>query len=136
MLPRLPYAKCRQLLQAKCSSAGVELIRIDPAYTSTIGAVKCASRRGGSVHAAGAAVIARCVQKLTERLPRTGTYVRVPVRCDHHALELTGRKSRESRVVAWRNVHPAYRGVVREHWLATRSGSPQQSAQSTADRGG
>jgi IS605 OrfB family transposase len=40
MLSGLLYARYRQLLEAKCFHAGVELIRINPAYTSTIGAVK------------------------------------------------------------------------------------------------
>ena len=120
MLSGLLYAKDRQLLEAKCFRAGVELILIDPAYTSTIGAVKYAARRGWSVHAAAAGVIARRGQKLTERLLRTGTVVRVPVRGGHHALELPARKSGDSRATVWRSVHAAYRGVVRERWLATR----------------
>jgi hypothetical protein len=45
MLSGLLYAKCRQLLEAKCIRAGVEVIRVNPAYTSTIGAVKYASHR-------------------------------------------------------------------------------------------
>lgn len=93
MLSGLLYAKYRQLLEAKCFRAGVELIRIDPAYTSTIGAVKYASRRGWSVHAAAAGVIARRGQKLTERLPRAGTVTRVPAQGGHHALELPARKA-------------------------------------------
>ena len=43
MLSGLLYAKFRQLLEAKCFRADVELIPIDPAYTSTIGAVKYAA---------------------------------------------------------------------------------------------
>ena len=131
MISGLLYAKYRQLLEAKCFRAGVELIKIDLAYTSTIGAVKYASRRGWSVHAAAAGAIARRGRKLTERLPRAGTDVRVPVRGGHHALELPARKGRDSRVAAWRSVHAAYRGVVREHWLATRRGSPPRSAKGT-----
>ncbi|CAG9222041.1 hypothetical protein BCAR13_440120 [Paraburkholderia caribensis] len=125
------YAKYRLLLEAKCFRAGVELILIDPAYTSTIGAVKYAARRGWSVHAAAAGVIARRGQKLTERLPRAGTAVSVPVRGGHHALELPARKSGDSRVAAWRSVHAAYRDMVRERWLATRRGSPRRSAATT-----
>ncbi|MFP3555513.1 transposase [Paraburkholderia sp. SIMBA_049] len=136
MLSGLLYAKYRQLLEAKCFRAGVELILIDPAYTSTIGAVKYASRRGWSVHAAAAGVIARRGQKLPERLPRTGTGVRVPVRGGHHALELPARKSGDSRVAAWRSVHAAYRGVVRERWLATRGGLPRRSATGITGCGG
>ena len=131
MLSGLLYAKYRQLLEAKCFRAGVELIRIDPAFTSTIGAVKYASRRGWSVHAAAAGVIARRGQKLTERLPRAGTDVRVPVRGGHHVLELPARIAGDSRVAAWRAVHAAYRGVVRERWLATWRGSPRHSAKGT-----
>ncbi|MFM0347827.1 hypothetical protein [Paraburkholderia sp. RL17-347-BIC-D] len=132
----LLYAKYRQRLEAKCFWAGVELILFDPAYTSTIGAVKYAARRGWSVHAAAAGAIARRGQKLTERLPRAGTVPRVPVRGGHHALELPARKSRGSRVAAWRSVHAAYRGVVRGQWLATRGGKPRRSATGTTGDGG
>ncbi len=131
MLSGLLYAKYRQLLEAKCFRAGVELIMIDPVFTSTIGAVKYASRRGWSVHAAAAGVIARRGQKLTERLPRAGTDVRVPVRGGHHILELPARMAGDSRVAAWRGVHAAYRGVVRERWLATPGGKPSRSAKGT-----
>ena len=129
-------AKYRQLLEAKCFRAGVERILIDPAYTSIIGAVKYAARRGWSVHAAAAGVIARRGQKLTERLPRTGTAARVPVQGGHHALELPARKSGDSRVAAWRDVHAAYRGVMRERWLATRDGSLHRSATGITGYGG
>lgn len=71
-----------------------------PAYTSTIGAVKYAARRGWSVHAAAAGVIARRGQQLTERLPGTDTVIRVPVRGGHHALELPAGIAGDSRVAA------------------------------------
>jgi IS605 OrfB family transposase len=134
MLSGLLYSKYRQLLEAKCFRAGVELIRIDAAFTSTIGAVKYASRRGWSVHAAAAAVIARRGQKLSERPLRVGMVVRVPVQSGHHALELPARKRGDSRDAVWRNVHAAYRGVVRERWLVTRRGSPRRSAKGTMGR--
>jgi IS605 OrfB family transposase len=136
MLSGLLYAKYRQLLKAKCFRAGVELILIDPAYTSTIGAVKYAARRGWSVHAAAAGVIAHRGQKLTERLPGADTVIRVPARGGHHALKLPARKNRDSRVVAWRSAHAAYRGAVREQWLATWGGKPRRSATGTTGDGG
>ncbi|MEX3945975.1 hypothetical protein AB4Y44_42025 [Paraburkholderia sp. BR10937] len=40
MLSGLLYSKYRQLLEAKCFPAGVELIMINAAWTSSIGAVK------------------------------------------------------------------------------------------------
>ena len=104
---RMLYAKYRQQLTAKCHRAGVELILIHPAYTSTIGAVKYAARRCWSVHAAAAGVIARRGQKLSERLPRAGTDVRVPVRGRHEVLRLHVRKDRRSRQGAWGEVHTA-----------------------------
>ena len=65
VLSGLLYAKYRQLLEAKWFRAGVELILIDPTYRSTIGAVKYAARRGWSVRAAAAGVIACRGKKLT-----------------------------------------------------------------------
>ena len=132
---RLPsgllYAKHRQLHLAKCFWGSVELIRlIRPVRRPQRGEIHTATRL--SVHAAAADVVAHKAQKLTERrLPRPNTAVRVPVRGGHHALEPPARKSRESRVTVWRSVHAARRGMVREHWLAARCGSPRQSAKGT-----
>lgn len=128
MLSGLRYAKYRQLLETKCFRAGVELTRIDPAHTSTIGAVKYASRRSWNVHAAAAGAIARRGQKLTERLPRAGTAVRVPVQGGHHVLELPARTARDSRAAVWRKICAVYRGVVRGRWLGARRGSSRCSA--------
>jgi hypothetical protein len=135
MLSGLLYAKYRQLLEAKCFRAGAEPILIDPAYTSTIGAMKYAARRGWRVHAAAAGVIARRRQKLTERLRGAGTVIRVPVRGGHHALELPARIAGDSRVAAWHRAHAAYRGVVRGQRLAARGGKPHQRAKCTYGAG-
>ncbi|MFJ1257156.1 hypothetical protein [Cupriavidus sp. CuC1] len=128
MLSGLLYAKYRQQLEAKCFRTGVELIKINPAYTSTIGAVKYAARRGWSVHAAAAGVIARRGRKLSERLPRAGTEVRVPVRGRHEVLRLPARKDRGPLHGAWREAHTAYRSRVRERWLAARRVTPRRGA--------
>jgi IS605 OrfB family transposase len=122
LLSTLPYAKYRHLLDGKCFRAGVELIRIDPAYTSTIGIVKYAGKRGWSVHAAAAGVIARRGQKLSERLPRAGTEIRVPFKGSHYVLELPARKARDPRKAPWAETHKAYRGWGRELLKATRDG--------------
>jgi hypothetical protein len=53
MVSGLLYAKCRQLFEAQCFRAGVELIGIAPAYTSASRAVKYASRRGYPCSGAG-----------------------------------------------------------------------------------
>jgi len=65
------YAKYRQLFEARCFRAGVELIGIAPAYTSTIGAVKYASRRGCPCSGAGWLLCpwATCKEKAGEYHP-------------------------------------------------------------------
>ena len=62
MLSGLAYSKYKQLAEAKVSRKGVELIMIDPAYTSVAGSVKYAVRLGITVHQAAAGVIARRAQ--------------------------------------------------------------------------
>lgn len=136
MLSGLLCAKYRKLLEAKCFRTGAELIRVIPAYASTIGAVKYASRRGRSVRVdAAAGVIAHRGQKLTKRLPRDGKVVGFPVQGSHHALELAARKSRDTRANAWRGVHATYRVVVREQWLVISGGKPCWSATGTRSGG-
>ena len=109
MLSGLLYAKYRQLLAVKCFRPGVELILIDPACTSTIGAVKYTTRRGWSVHAAATGVIACRGQTLTECLPRPNTAARFSVWGDYYALELPTKKPGFSYncTAAWRGVHAA-----------------------------
>jgi hypothetical protein len=75
----LLYARYRQLLDAKCFRAGVELIPIDPVYTSTAGPLKYATQPGCLERACCRdGVVARREQKLTERLLGAGTVIRVP----------------------------------------------------------
>lgn len=69
MLSGLAFAKYKQLLQAKLARAGIELILVNPAYTSVMGSVKYAGRLGLSVHNAAAGVIARRAQGYSEKLP-------------------------------------------------------------------
>jgi IS605 OrfB family transposase len=59
MLSSLAYSQVQQMLRAACFRAGVEVIGVNPAYTSTIGAVNFAQRYGISVHQGAALAIAR-----------------------------------------------------------------------------
>lgn len=54
-------------IKAACFRDGVEVIEINPAYTSVIGAVNHAQRRGISVHQGAAIAIARRAMSLSER---------------------------------------------------------------------
>jgi IS605 OrfB family transposase len=59
MLSGFAYATFSSLLRARCDSDGVELILVNPAYTSLIGLVKFASGYGITSHQAAAITIAR-----------------------------------------------------------------------------
>jgi len=119
MLSGLIYAKYQQLLEAKCFRAGVELIKVEPAYTSVIGRIKYAGPRGLSVHAAAAGVIARRGQKLSERIPRAGA-VSVPAQGRHYLFPLPARTGARQGKSPWADVSTALRTFLREQWLAAR----------------
>jgi IS605 OrfB family transposase len=68
-LHALAYSQIQELLRSRALDAGVEVIDIDPAYTSTQGWVCYAAARGGAVHQAAAGVIARRAQGFSERAP-------------------------------------------------------------------
>jgi hypothetical protein len=59
MLSTFAYRKFYDLIYSKASREGVEIIEINPAFTSVIGTVKFKSGYGLSTHAAAAVAIAR-----------------------------------------------------------------------------
>ncbi|WP_338924680.1 hypothetical protein V0M98_34240 (plasmid) [Pseudomonas silesiensis] len=68
MLSGFYYSKMGSALRTACFRAGVEVIDINPAYTSTIGAINHAQPRGISVHQGAAMAIARRGLGFSERL--------------------------------------------------------------------
>ncbi|WP_310461034.1 IS200/IS605 family accessory protein TnpB-related protein [Sphaerotilus sp.] len=67
MLSALAYRDFDSMLRAAAFRAGIDVIAVNPAYTSVIGAVNHAARLGISVHAAAAFAIARRGLGLKER---------------------------------------------------------------------
>jgi hypothetical protein len=59
MLSSFAYSKFYQLIHTQCIRAGVELIQVNPAYTSIIGKHKFSEGYGLSTHMAAAMAIAR-----------------------------------------------------------------------------
>ena len=59
MLSGFAYAKFMVLMEARCAREGVELLKVNPAYTSLIGLVKFAHGYGISSHEAAAVTIGR-----------------------------------------------------------------------------
>ncbi|HTV74092.1 MAG TPA: IS200/IS605 family accessory protein TnpB-related protein [Candidatus Acidoferrales bacterium] len=67
MLSAFTYRQFAILLAARATDAGVELITMNPAYSSKIGRQKYARRYGLSVHMAAAFVLARRAQGFRDR---------------------------------------------------------------------
>ena len=67
MLSRFAYRQILQNLMAAAFRAGVEVLAVNPAFTSTIGAVNYAARFGISIHQGAAIAIARRGFGLSER---------------------------------------------------------------------
>lgn len=68
MLSSLAYSKFHRFIKAAAFRAGVEVIEVDPAHTSVIGAINYAQILGISVHTAAALAIGRRGMNMTERL--------------------------------------------------------------------
>ena len=75
MLSGLAYAQHQELCVSKCFKAGIELIKVNPAFTSVVGRVKYAKRLGISTHLAAALAIARRGQLLEEQAPASAFVV-------------------------------------------------------------
>jgi IS605 OrfB family transposase len=66
-LSALAYARCGAMVRAAAFRSGVEVIEVNPAYTSVIGAVNHAQRHGISTHQGAAFAVARRGMGLSER---------------------------------------------------------------------
>ena len=73
MLSSWGYNLFSERLEAILSNRGIQLIKVNPAYSSLIGLVKYARMYGLASDEAAALVIARRGMKLSERLPRSLT---------------------------------------------------------------
>lgn len=70
MLSNFAYSKFYQVLASRCAKFGVELIRVNPAYSSLQGLTKYMAMYGMTSGTAAALVLARRALRLSERLPR------------------------------------------------------------------
>jgi IS605 OrfB family transposase len=113
------YAQIQAMLRARCFRTGVEVIEVNPAYTSTIGAVNYAQRYGISVHQAAALAIARRGTGLSERpLKRIIT----PVRNGHQVTFPLPVRNRGKHV--WSQWAVIRRRLKAVHAAHARSGEP------------
>ena len=73
MLSNFAYSRFFQALSGRCFNLGIELIQVNPAYTSLIGLAKYAKMYALASDEAAGLAIARRGMRLSERLPRAIT---------------------------------------------------------------
>ena len=115
------YKAIQNMLRAACYRAGIEVIQINPAYTSTIGAVKYAKKYGISVHQGAALAIARRSLGFRER-PTTQTAV-TPVRNGGHVTFPLPARNRGKHV--WSFWSKVYGKLKAAHAAHARLGHPR-----------
>ena len=119
MLSSLAYAQYTQLTVSKCQRMGLELLVVDPAYTSVAGRIKYAVPFGRSVHLAAAGVIARRGQGLAEKPPKAKS-VRIPANGAIKHFPLPARKEGTSDLRTWVAIGRGLTVFLRKDYLATR----------------
>lgn len=70
MLSNLATGTFRDVLVSRCRRLGVQLIKVNPAFTSVIGMIKFMAKYGLNSGTAAAMVIARRAMRLREKLPQ------------------------------------------------------------------
>lgn len=123
MLSSFAYNKIINTIKAVAFRAGVEIIQVNPAYTSTIGAVNWAQQYGVSVHQAAAIAIARRTLGFSERLTsRNGL---VPVRGGSHVTFLLPVRNHKRHV--WRHWSGVRKNLLAAHVAHIRCGDHKKS---------
>jgi IS605 OrfB family transposase len=119
MLSGFFYASVGSALRSACFRAGVEVIEVNPAYTSTIGAVNYAQSRGISVHQGAAMAIARRGLGFSEHL--TSRIGLVPARKGGHVtFDLPARNRSKHGWSFWSGVRKNLNVALAAHF---RSGA-------------
>jgi IS605 OrfB family transposase len=119
MLSALTYSAFAQALRAACFRAGVEVIEVNPAWTSVIGAVNYATKTGLSVHLAAAVAIAR--RGLSYRETAVGRSAKTPNgRGGHVTFALPDRNRAKHVWSHWAAISRARQAAIKSHFLSLR----------------
>jgi IS605 OrfB family transposase len=118
MLSSFAYNKIINTIKAAAFRAGVEVIEVNPAYTSVIGAVNYAQQYGISIHLAAAIAIARRGLAFVEKLSsRNGL---VPMRNGSHVTFSLPVRNRKKHV--WNHWQAIRKSVIAAQQAHTRLG--------------
>jgi hypothetical protein len=114
-LSSFAYRSIIKMLDAACFRAGVEVIEVNSAYTSVIGAVVHAQRRGISTHQGAAYAIARRGLGLSEI--HTGAQAIVPMRNGGHGTFAAPARNRSKHVWSyWAEIRKRFKAAHQEHY--------------------
>ncbi|MGB5446553.1 MAG: IS200/IS605 family accessory protein TnpB-related protein [Psychromonas sp.] len=119
MLSSLAYNQIKDIIKARGFDNGIEILEVNPTYTSVIGFWKFATRYGISSHQAAALVIARRALKLSES----------PNRQDYNATQLPVKDAYVHVWSYWRKVVRKSRKLAVLHSLRNQSSYGRLAAQ-------
>jgi len=129
-LSALAYSQFEAMLRSAAFRAGVDVLDVNPAYTSVIGAVNTAQRRGISVHLGAAHAIARRGLGLGERPIARQGQVTVSARHGGHVTFALPERNRAKHVWSqWSGVRRRLSAALREHYRcgAAKAAAPPLS---------
>jgi IS605 OrfB family transposase len=135
MLSSFACNKVISSVRAAAFRRGVEVIEVNPAYTSVIGAVNHAQVKGISVHMGAAMAIARRGMGLSEKTPKRGGLV--PTRNGGHVtFHLPARNDAKHVWSHWAKIRQALRAAhVAHNRLGTPTGPPTPLRPATVSLG-
>lgn len=94
MLSQFAYSKFCDLVESKCRLQAIQVIRVNPAYSSLIGMVKYMSLYGLNSGTCASLVLARRSFRFSERLPRVLNALFAPVDVNKHVWTYWARTSK------------------------------------------
>jgi IS605 OrfB family transposase len=130
MLSGLAYTSIKNTLHSRSMRNGVEIVEVNPAFTSIIGRVKFAHRYGLSIHHAAALTIGRRCLKVSERVPRHLDFIS-DGKDGHVALSLPVRNRDKHVWTSWGMINRELKTVLAAHFRARNRSSSSESAPET-----
>ena len=120
MLSSFAYNGIGAAIQSRAARYGVEVVKVNPAYTSIIGRVKFCKRYGLSTHASASLCIGRRFLGASERLPRHPTQV-ADGRGGYFDMSLPVRNRDVHVWSLWRQVKKRLPAVLAAHFRVKKS---------------
>jgi IS605 OrfB family transposase len=132
MLSSLAYNTITVYMQSRGLRYGVEVVKVNPAYTSLIGRTKFVERYGLSIHHAAALCIARRYLGFSEQPPKSLDRIH-DGKGGHVALSLPVRNRGKHVWSFWRRLHKKFQAVLAAHFRTkhNRSSDPPRPALET-----